>query len=103
MRVACADESAAAACAPPVVTFALVGGGARAEIAAVGSGDPRDAGSFGGPTRRTYRGRATAIVRPGAAGADAEPGVVTLSATADGLEGARVAIRVLAAPAAGCA
>ena len=42
------------------------------ELAAVGSGDPADVGSFYLPTRTSYLGRAVAIVRPG------EPGSVPI-------------------------
>ena len=59
--VTCEDESQESSCSPPVVTFAVSGAG---ELEAVGSGDPIDPSSFKGPARKTYRGRATAIVRP---------------------------------------
>ena len=66
--VACANESMHSACVPPTIRFAIEG---DAEIAAVGSGDPIDPSSFyaldadGMRPRKSYRGRATAIVRPG--------------------------------------
>ena len=66
--VACANESLDSACVPPTIRFSLVGDG---EIAAVGSGDPIDPSGFhaaaadGTVPRKSYRGRATAIGRPG--------------------------------------
>ena len=51
------------------------------EIAAVGSGDPRDTSSFYQAARRTWQGKALAIVRPTGSTA----GSITLSATAAGL------------------
>ena len=105
--VACANESLHAACVPPTVRFEIKGEG---EIAAVGSADPLDPSSFrrvdasGGMLRKTYRGRATAIVRPGKpptqdggaamAGGRIPSGPLTLTATAAGLKGASVTIQV---------
>jgi beta-galactosidase len=60
------------------VTFAIDGPG---EIAAVGSGDPRDTASFYQGSRMTWNGKAIAIVRP----TGAAPGKITLSAAASGL------------------
>ena len=51
------------------------------EIAAVGSGDPRDTSSFYQAARRTWQGKALAIVRPTGSTA----GSITLSAAAAGL------------------
>ena len=66
------------------ITFSL-DSGANAEIAAVGSGDPQDAGSFHASTRKTYRGKAVAIVRPGKTNVPATTGSATLTASAPGL------------------
>ena len=85
-------------CAPVLVSFVVEGTG---ELAAVGSGDPTDLGSFGGPARKTYRGRVYAVVRPGQTGADghvAAAGMITVTAQAAGLKGASITIRVGAAP-----
>lgn len=73
------------------VAFSLQGDGA--EIAAVGSGDPTDTGSFFAKQRRTYRGRCVAILRPTTrrtvAGKEAS---VVLTATAPNLKSASVKI-----------
>jgi beta-galactosidase len=66
--------------------------GAPAEIAAVGSGDPTDSGSFHSSSRKTYRGRAVAIVRPGGTNVAATAGSATLTASADGLASGSVTI-----------
>ena len=105
--VTCANESVHAACVPPTIRFEIDGPG---EIAAVGSGDPIDPGSFyavdadGAMPRRSYRGRATAIVRPGqgpaAAGKPAghlrspEAGILTITAKAAGLTSATLVLQV---------
>ena len=115
--VTCANESLGSACVPPTVRFSLTGDG---EIAAVGSGDPIDPSSFyavdadGMMPRKSYRGRATAIVRPGKAPSAAtnllaaptpvdgrrehaariSSGRLTLTAKAAGLEGATLNIDV---------
>lgn len=81
--VTCADEHKGSSCTPHVVSFAVTGVG---ELAAVGSGDPIDPSSYNGPERKTYRGRATAIVRPGKLGEDAPTaGEIKVTAKADGL------------------
>ena len=88
--VACADEHKGSSCTPPVVSFTVTGAG---ELAAVGSGDPIDPSSFSGPGRKTYRGRATAIVRPGMLGGDAPvAGEIQVMAKADGLGEATITI-----------
>jgi len=71
------------------VTFEVAG---PAELAAVGSGDPQDTGSFHAATRRTYRGRAVAIIRPGTANKGLSEGTATLKASAAGLTSASVSI-----------
>ena len=90
-------------CSPVEITFEVSGGAAALE--AVGSGDPLDTSSFAGPTRRTYRGRALAIVRPsGAAAARATTMNVTVRASAPGLAGASLDLEVAhAVEEAGCA
>ena len=82
-----ARANAPAWCAPVEVRFAVDG---AAELAAVGSGDPIDPSGFGGPARRTYRGRATAIVRP----LGGKSGKVVVRASAYGLVGAEVELEV---------
>jgi len=119
--VTCANESLGSPCVPPTIRFTLEGDG---EIAAVGSADPIDPSSFyaadadSAMPRKSYRGRATAIVRPGkgaaadvvnrlAAPAQSEMGsalvaserrpsvgLLTLTAKAAGLESATVVIAV---------
>lgn len=81
-------------CAPVLVSFAVEGAG---EITAVGNGDPTDLGSFTGLVRKTYRGRAYAVVRPGQAGADghvAAGGTITVTAESAGLKGASITLSV---------
>ncbi len=68
------------------VTFALDG---SAELAGVGSADPRDISSFRNPTRKTFQGRCLAVVRP--TGGET---AVTLRASARGVANGSVAIRV---------
>lgn len=89
--VTCEDESQDSKCSPPVVSFTVSGAG---ELEAVGSGDPIDPSSFKQPDRKTYRGRATAIVRPGRAGEKPTAGEITVKATAKGLTEASVTITV---------
>ena len=92
--VTCADEHAGSDCTPPTVTFSVSGAG---ELSAVGSGDPIDPGSFNGQDRKTYRGRATAIVRPGKLGdATVEPGTIHVTASAPGLGEAKLQITTTA-------
>lgn len=55
-----------------------------AELAAFGTGDPNDVGSFHQPTRTTFEGRAVAVVRPKSGAA----GKATLTVTAPGLPAA---------------
>jgi beta-galactosidase len=57
-------------------------------LLAVGSGDPSDPGSFEGPTRTTWRGRAVAVLQPlrGAAGS------ITVTAVAAGLASASIVV-----------
>ena len=62
------------------VRFAVNGAG---ELAATGSGSPKDASSFQQPLRKTWRGRCLAILRP-----KGDVGKITLKAEADGLNGA---------------
>ena len=68
------------------VTFQVHGAG---RLIAVGSGDPSDPGSFEGPVRTTWRGRAVAVLQPMLG----EAGNITLTATAAGLKPSRVVIR----------
>ncbi len=106
--VACANESVHSVCVPPTIRFAING---DAEIAAVGSGDPIDPSSFhavdadGMRPRKSYRGRATAIIRPGkgpvstrepqlAGRVSASAGTVTITAKAAGLASATLEIEV---------
>ena len=88
--VSCADEHKDSKCTPPTVSFAVSGAG---ELEAVGSGDPIDPSSFSGPERKTYRGRATAIVRPGKrGGGPPTAGTITITAKADGLGDASITV-----------
>ncbi|MCL1900325.1 MAG: DUF4982 domain-containing protein [Promicromonosporaceae bacterium] len=57
------------------VTVSVTGPG---ELVALGSGNPRTAEPFTGPTRDLFDGRALAIIRP------TGPGEITISVTADG-------------------
>ncbi len=68
------------------VRFALAG---AAELAGVGSADPRDAASFRASRRKTFQGRCLAILRPNGA-----RGQATLRAEADGLTAASVTVRI---------
>jgi len=65
------------------LTFTVKGEG---ELAAVGSGDPADVGSFYIPTRTTYLGKAVAIVRPGSASTAPSTGSITITASGKGLK-----------------
>jgi beta-galactosidase len=68
------------------VTFTITG---AAELAAVGTANPKDVRSFRHLSPKTFHGRCLAIVRPkGAAGA------ATVQAQADGMAPASLAIRV---------
>ena len=78
-------------CAPLKVSFEIVG---DAELAAVGSGDPLDVSSFQAHTRETYRGTATAIIRPGKTGAQPSAGLVKVAASAKGMHSASISIRI---------
>jgi len=68
------------------VRFTVAGAG---ELAASGSSAPDDAASFRSPLRRTYQGRALAILRPAG-----DVGKITLKAEADGLNSATIVIRI---------
>ena len=73
-----------------LVKFTSTGTG---ELAAVGSGDPADIGSFYQGTRTTYQGRAMAILRPGTASVlPTAGGSITLTATAAGLKPATATV-----------
>ena len=78
-------------CSPVDVAFEVAG---DAELAAVGSGDPLDVSSFLAGHRYTYRGLATAIVRPGKTGASPAKGTVRVTASAAGLKGAVIELTV---------
>ena len=67
------------------VHFTVSGAG---EIAATGSSAPNDASSFHAPLRKTYEGRALAILRPAG-----DAGKIILKAEADGLSAATIVIR----------
>jgi len=68
-----------------MVNFSISGKG---EIAGVGSGSPTDLSSFQQPRKKVWHGKCLAIVRP----TGNEAGVITLSATAEGLQGSTIAI-----------
>ena len=65
------------------LTFQVTG--ASGELAAVGSGDPADAGSFYQGVRATYLGKAVAIVRPGTSSTAPAAGDITLQVTGGGM------------------
>ena len=73
------------------LTFRVTG--ASGELAAVGSGDPADAGSFYQGVRTTYLGKAVAIVRPGTPSTAPAAGEVTLHVTGGGMT-ASVSVRM---------
>lgn len=73
------------------LTFTASGVG---ELAAVGSGNPADTGSFHIPTRHTFRGKAVAYVRPGSLSKAPTAGTIKLSASGAGLKGASTTITV---------
>ncbi|HEX6354930.1 glycoside hydrolase family 2 TIM barrel-domain containing protein [Actinophytocola sp.] len=68
------------------VWFEVGGAGA---LAAVGNGNPHNADSFRLPRRHTWHGKALAILRPAK-----RPGRLTLTARAEGLQPATLALRV---------
>jgi len=68
------------------IHFTVSGAG---ELAAIGSSAPNDASSFQLPLRKTYEGRALAILRP-----KGYAGKITLKAEADGLKSATIIIRI---------
>ncbi|MFL6274799.1 MAG: glycoside hydrolase family 2, partial [Blastocatellia bacterium] len=59
-----------------------------AELAGVGSANPKDAASFRQPRRRTFQGRCLAVLRP-----TGNRGLITLRAEADGLAGATMRLQ----------
>jgi len=69
---------------------------AVAEIVAVGNGDPSDVSSFQQRTRRTYRGRCMAIVRPGNVSSMPKASTIVVLARASGLRDGRIAIALQA-------
>jgi beta-galactosidase len=69
------------------VSFEVRGAGT---LAAVGNGNPHNVDSFRRPRRHTWHGRALAIVRPAA-----EPGRLTLTASAPGLRPATLSLSVV--------
>ncbi|EEF23780.1 beta-galactosidase, putative, partial [Ricinus communis] len=71
------------------ITFKLSGPG---EIVATDNGDATDLESFQSPQRKAFNGLALAIVKTKAG----EAGKLTLTASADGLEGAQVTLDSLA-------
>src|SRR5581483_5525879 len=64
------------------VTFTIAGAG---EIAAVGSANPKDVGSFRQPRKNTSHGVCVAVVRP-----TGQTGAIELRAAAQGLQPASV-------------
>ena len=68
------------------VTFSISG---AAELAAVGTANPKDVRSFRQLRPKTFHGRCLAIVRPKGA-----PGAATLRVQADGLEPASIVVQV---------
>ena len=82
-------------CKPPTVFFSVEGPGT---LEAVGSADPWDTASFNARQRKMYRGRALAILRPGAVGVPAIAGVLRLNASAEGLISASMIVRIVDHP-----
>ncbi len=72
--------------AQDVVSFEIEGPGT---IVGVGNGDPKSVESFQGKERKAYRGKVLAVVKAGA-----EAGEVRLKATAEGMKGAEVVVKV---------
>jgi len=68
-----------------LVNFEISGKG---EIAGVGSGSPTDMSSFQQPRKKSWHGKCLAIIRP----VETEGGLISLSANAEGLEGATIDI-----------
>ncbi len=68
------------------VQFAIGGPG---ELAASGTGNPKDVESFRNPKPKTFHGKCLAIVRP-----TGRPGAITLSAQAAGFPPASVTLNV---------
>jgi beta-galactosidase len=68
------------------VSFGVDGAG---ELVGVGNGNPHNVDSFKRPRRWTWHGKALAILRPAK-----QPGRLTLTATADGLQGALLNIPI---------
>jgi beta-galactosidase len=68
------------------VTFSISG---AAELAAVGTANPKDVRSFRQLRPKTFHGRCLAIVRP-----KGVPGAATLRVQADGLEPASIVVQV---------
>ncbi|HJQ26939.1 MAG TPA: glycoside hydrolase family 2 TIM barrel-domain containing protein [Blastocatellia bacterium] len=68
------------------VSFSVAG---VAELAGVGSANPKDAASFRQPRRPTFQGRCLAVLRP-----TGRSGVITLRADAEGLQGAMIRLQV---------
>ena len=71
------------------IHFAIDGPG---EIVATDNGDPTDLQVFSSRDRKAFNGKCLVIVR----GSDRQAGTITLTATADGLTGGKVAIKTLA-------
>ena len=67
------------------LSFSVSGVG---EVAAVGSGDPKDPSSFQAMHRNAWRGKALVILRP----IGEQPGTIVLKATSVGLSGAEVMV-----------
>jgi len=68
------------------VTFSISG---AAELAAVGTANPKDVGSFRQLRPKTFHGRCLAIVRP-----KGVAGVVTVRAQAEGLAPASIVVQI---------
>jgi beta-galactosidase len=67
-----------------LINFAITGNG---KVAGVGSGNSVDMSSFQQPRKKAYQGICLAIIRP-----DTTPGIISLSATAEGLKEASIVI-----------
>ena len=71
------------------IDFAVTGAGS---LIGVANGNPHNADSYQRPRRWTWHGRALAILRPAK-----QPGLLALTATAEGLRSAHISLPVMAA------
>jgi beta-galactosidase len=77
----------------PLVTFSVTGPG---EVVATDNGDPTSFESFKSPVHQAFNGLALVVVRP----RPGKPGVIRVTAMADGLRSGQVQLRSVEAPSA---